>query len=279
MSPLNEILSWLSSPRPRNFKKGAALYDKYGTNAFLKKRFAMGANKYNRALLLEELKEIARAMEKQQVRTVRKKREVKKLPPKRSVFKARLKETKQKKKKRVRKPAVNVEHYKVASKFNGLSQTEFAMLPKELKDIAVENVKLNNLAEKNFRLLRKRNAGKVIEHLSVEEIEENALQCEAIVEAMRINQMGWDEIRFWQQRKRFKREHPYFKKVDVMDELKSLSSAELKLRKKNRQSNLSNYRKKLEKSTDEKQKMKIKQKIDQWHIELEAIAKLLEGMK
>lgn len=284
MTKLQEILTWLSDPK--DFMRGAELYEKYGSNVFLKKRFAMGENPYNKQLLIEELKQLAISFEKEELKAVKRKSivktatkgEAKKLPPKRSSFQARLNEMNSKKE-RDNKQTIEVEHYKTASQYTGLSQTEFAMLPKELKEIAVENVKLYNNACKQFRLLSRRNAGKVIEHLSPEEIEDNALQCEIIVESMRINQLGWDEIRFWQRYKRFKREHPYFKKVDIIAELKSLSRAELLLRKKNRQSNLSNYKKKLEVSTDEKQTMKIKAKIDAWHIEIEAINKLLEAKK
>lgn len=62
MSPLREILEWLNSER--SFESGFKLYQKYGTNRHLIRRFSrIGDNKFHRDLILEQLKEIARTLE------------------------------------------------------------------------------------------------------------------------------------------------------------------------------------------------------------------------
>lgn len=274
-----QILAYLASPRPRNFVLGASLYEKYGANLFLKRRFA-NDNKYNRDLLLQSLQEIASDYEKQ-LKHKRKKTKInvsdEKLPAKQKLevknpsFPGKIAS------KKGDKPNFDSEFYQIADKV-GFSEVDFAILPFELKEILKENYVLKVTAEKEFEKLRTRNAFKQNEDLSEEDIAQNALQCKIIVESMKINAMGWAEVRNWQKNKRFLKLHPYFKKKELEKSIKDLSLAELRLLLKNRQSNVLFYKKKMQKDLENKDFKKAESrqaKIDDWNIDIETMKELV----
>jgi hypothetical protein len=277
MNALTQILNWLSTKPPRNFNHGAKLYNKFGSNIFLKKRFNLGANSYNRSLLFNELKNLANDLEIQT-----KKRPLKKQKISRKIHNTPITTNKtiNKNKSKSKTQPVSKYNFIEASNYTGLSQTEFASLPSILKDIVIENVKAYNHSCKLFNKLSNINSSKNNNNLSPKEIKENALLCEAIINLMNYNSMGWDEINYWKINKKLLKKHPHFIKINKTSILQKKSIGELKYIKKNRYSNISSYKKRIQTFIKDKDTKKInnaENKIKDWQEEIVIINNIIKN--
>lgn len=194
MNPLSEIIDWLNSKR--KFSTGLVLYEKYGTNRKLLRRFnRSGSTAFNKGLLFEQLKQIALTLELS--RKSKKKSTKNKTQPSPLATPEQIKL-----KQRIVISASGLPKAHATS-VDDLSNVDFSLLPPELKYLST---KKGDLYREASRLHR--------EMLSCDDKETRADKARVIVENMRENELIYSEIRHFLNNGKFLKEHPYFHMKD-----------------------------------------------------------------
>lgn len=244
-----DLLKWIADGS-KNWEKGVQLYNHFGANTHLKRRFIrLGPIEFNKGLLREELTSIARMLEKShQHKAVKSKPagksfEVKQSPVHDSIPSSQL-------------LVETTQHLTV----------DLAVLPEALRKLHFKKGKLFNEAS----MLHKK--------LASSPLHERASMVETIVENMRENQVIWNEINFYQSNQKVKGEHPDLKQRKKEKELKSVPGEVLQRTLTNRRSNLSRYKKMIaDNPADDARNKKRRQKIEEWMIEIKAIESTLKS--
>jgi hypothetical protein len=202
MSPLREILQWLNSER--SFESGFKLYQKYGTNRHLIRRFSrIGDNKFHRELIFEQLKEIARTLESafkpkgsnkpdssfalDQSDTTDSPEEVHAPDEKVIIAGSPLPDS-------------------FATTVDDLSEVDFSLLPDVLKKLSTRKGDLYRMAS----VLH-------LEMLDCTTDDQRAQKAAVIIGNMTENNQIYSELRYFLKNQKFLGEHPSLKKIEVKE--------------------------------------------------------------
>ncbi len=228
----DELLFWLNSKR--EFASGVVLYKKYGTNKVLIRRFELsGENKFNSALLFEQIKDMARTLESSQPKN---KRKIQPLLPKIEAETAPHEDHIPDAGKKVQKIVIasNVLPKAHATSTDTLSEVDFSLLPDKLKQLSTHKGDLYRQASQLHRELE-----------FCKSFEESAEKCGTIITNMRENDLIYKEIRHYISHNSYLGEHPDLKPKKEIKEPEFLSLPIDKLIKaiNSRNSQLSRLRK------------------------------------
>lgn len=202
MSPLREILQWLNSER--SFESGFKLYQKYGTNRHLIRRFSrIGDNKFHRELIFEQLKEIARTLE-----SARKPNGLKRLDTcmtsDESDIAASITEDTAPDEKVI--IAGSPLPDSLATTVDDLSEVDFSLLPDALKKLSTRKGDLYRLASVLHR-----------EMLACSTDEQRAQKAAVIIGNMSENNQIYAELRYFLKNQKFLGEHASLKKTEIKE--------------------------------------------------------------
>lgn len=192
----DELLAWLNSKR--KFESGLALYKKYGTNQILIRRFERGGNnQFNRELLFEQLKDMARTLESSRPK---KKRRIQPLLP---VIESKTTITRVPAPREIKDKIFvtnNILPKAHATSTDDLTEVDFSLLPDKLKKLSTHKGDLYRKASQLHRELE-----------NCESFDECGKKCGTIITNMRENDLIYREIRHYLTHKKYLGEHPDLK--------------------------------------------------------------------
>jgi hypothetical protein len=257
----NDLIKWIADGAS-NWEKGVALYNHFGPNINLKNRFRrLGPVDYNRALLREELTNIARILEKsQRLKTKR---------PNQSTTQPIHQLTNQPLHHSTNQP-INQSTNQPLHELTDSEKTEEQLTV----EVAVLPVPLRKLHFKKGQLFNE--ASRLHKQLEAAPQHKRAAMVETIVENMRENQKIWDELKHYQSKRKIKGDHPDLKQTEKAKEIKDIAPEILQKTLTNRRSNISRYKKLIKDNPNHEKKNENRQaKIDEWTIEIKAIEETL----
>jgi len=187
--PLNEILTWLNSKK--DFNAGVQLYIKYGSNNNLIRRFTrLGNIDFNKRLLEENLKLIAKTIEK--TKSIKAKAKPSPLVKQDPALQKHIEAPK------IKIGVIGAALPKPHAKFiDDLSEVDFACLPDVLKTLSTRKGDLYREAS----IMHK-------ELTECETDEDRAAKAKIIISNMRENDLIYQELRYYLKNNRFLGEHP-----------------------------------------------------------------------
>lgn len=199
MSPLREILQWLNSER--SFESGFKLYQKYGTNRHLIRRFSrVGDNKFHRDLIFEQLKEIARTLE-----SARKPKGLNRLDSSVALDESDITDSPDEEHAPGEKVIIAGSPLpdSFATTVDDLSEVDFSLLPDALKKLSTHKGDLYRMASVLHR-----------EMLECTTDEQRAQKAAVIIGNMTENNQIYAELRYFLKNQKFLGEHPSLKKTE-----------------------------------------------------------------
>ena len=260
-----EIKNYLMGPR--DYREGVGLYQKYGFNLMLKKKFALDETATTKAIMIEELRKLS-GMSDQEFRRLPRYAET---PGKKMVVEKKQPEVREKK----------------GSGLSEATETQKKMIRFRerypfLNDADCPDI-LKVFVADMFTAYGKYNAAlEKLYTLRDDESKEAAGLCETVVEEYLKNRELWEELDYYKEHGEILGKASKFKEIEKADELAKLSDLELLKKHNSALVNVSKRRKALDAATareDSKAIDKEKVALASWLEKKEAIEKELEKRK
>lgn len=260
-----EIRNYLQGPR--DYREGVRLYNKYGFNLMLKKRFALDETESTKAIMIEELRKLAGISDL----------EFRSLPRRAGVMSDRVPDSGSKKVVEKKNPSVNAVATETQKKMIRFREKYPFLKEADCPDILKVLVADMFTAYGNYKAALEK-----LETIGDSQSEEAARLCETTVEEYLKNREIWEELDYYKEHCQILGKAAKFKEIEKVDELSKLSDVDLMKKFNSAQTNVSKRKKALQVARNKEDAEAIQKEssaLESWLKKKEAIERELENRK